>query len=155
MIRRSDTKRLTLPAVEFTSSLVSVSVAAPGWADAKPYAGIAEDSTYRATFVRDTRHFALVLDEPQSDARESEPASAMLSIGGVQSASAFDGKSSGHSVILSEFSQTSALPPFSMMGKTGVAMGANTTAATGVISKIRAERGQFLCRNLRRFRSCS
>ena len=101
MIHRSDANRMTLPRVGFAPSLESA--VALGWADATSDAGIAEDSTDNTTFVRDTRHFALVPDEPLSDAPQAEPTSAMFSMAGFQWAGGFNGKSSGRSVILSEF----------------------------------------------------
>ena len=105
---------MTLPEFGFTTSLESA--VAPGWANAAP-AGIAEDSTDRATFVRDTRHFALVPDEPLSDAPQTESTSAMFSMGGFQWAGGFDGNSSRHSVILSEFESNGRAFTFFTDGK--------------------------------------
>jgi hypothetical protein len=85
-IRSSGTKRKTPATAVFTSE--PLSAVPPGWADAMPSAGIGEDSTYRAIAARDLGSFALGIDEPQDDVRQSEPTSE-LSIGGFQSGGAF------------------------------------------------------------------
>jgi hypothetical protein len=136
------------------------SAVAQGSADPMPYTGIAEDCTDRAISARGTRNCALGLDELQDDARQSEPTSAMLSIGGFQLGSTFGAKGSEPSVALGtplspppasavhstswvKSSPTSAILPFSTTETSGVALDAITIGANRLRIKIRTGLGRF------------
>jgi hypothetical protein len=107
IIGSSGTKFMTLASVVVSSE--PPSMVAPGWADAMPDAVIAEDSTYRAISAEDTRNFALGLDEPQNDARLSDPIPAVLSLGSFQLGSAFGVRGPEPSYVLGTlFSSSSA-----------------------------------------------
>jgi hypothetical protein len=87
-----------------------LSEVAPIWSFAMPDAFIAEDSPQGAISGNKTGTFALALDEPQNDARSSDPASATISANGFQPGGAFGSSRSENSMVLSTLVPTEAKP---------------------------------------------
>jgi|HubBroStandDraft_6_1064221.scaffolds.fasta_scaffold02317_3 hypothetical protein len=92
-VRASHTKFITPATARYISEPLSASN--PAWTFVVPELGVAQDSTQRAISRNQTGTFALALDDPQNDARPSDPTPAMLSAG------AFGGSGSESSMVLS------------------------------------------------------
>jgi hypothetical protein len=97
-IQTSHTKFMLPATARVTSE--SFSAVAPGWSIAVPVAFVAEDSAQSANSANHSRSFALVLADPQNDARLSDPTPAMLSINGFQPSGAFGSSRSETSLVL-------------------------------------------------------
>jgi hypothetical protein len=97
-IQTSHTKFMSPAAARVTSE--PFSAVAPAWSITEPDAFVVEDTAQNANSANHTRNFALVLADPQNDARPSDPTPAMLSINGFQPGGAFGFSGSETSLVL-------------------------------------------------------
>jgi hypothetical protein len=88
-IQASHTKFMLPATARVTSE--PFSTVAPGWSIAVLDAFVAEHSAQSANSANHIRSFALVLADPQNDARPSDSTPAMLSVNSFQSGGAFGG----------------------------------------------------------------
>jgi hypothetical protein len=98
-VRAPHTKFITPATAQYISEPLSAST--PAWTFALSEAAIAEDSTRTDLSPNENRTFALALDDPQNDARPSDPTPATLSANSFQPAGAFGGNGSESSMVLS------------------------------------------------------
>jgi hypothetical protein len=107
-IQISRTKFVSPAAARVTSE--PLSAVGPGWSIAEPDAFVAEDPAQDANAINHTRTFALVLTDPQNDARPSDSAPAMLSAGSFQPGGAFGASGTERSMVLATLVSTASEP---------------------------------------------